>query len=72
MCEYNVHKMFENNVLSLTSSFPRFWWSNHSYFYRWGWAGLWLSEVLQGVQHESTAILFRRKKVDILMQNHWI
>lgn len=61
--------MHEKVILSLTSSFPRFWWPNHSYFYRWSWAGLWLPEVLERVQHESIAVLLRFKEVDILMQN---
>lgn len=67
-----TQKMFEKVVLILTSSFPRFWWSNNSYFYGWGWAGLGLSEVLQGVQHKSVAVLHRSKEVDKLIQKQGI
>lgn len=59
-------------VLSLTSGFSRFGWSNNSQFNRKGRGGLWLPEVLQGVQHKCVAVLLRCKEVDILMQDQGI
>lgn len=59
-------------VLSLTSSFSRFGWSNNSHFHRKGWDGLWQPKVFQGVEHKYVAVLLRRKEVDILMEDQGI
>lgn len=57
---------------SLTCGFPRFGWSNDSYFNRMGWGHLWLSEVLQRVELECIAVLFGVKEVDILMEHQGV
>lgn len=59
-------------VLSLTSGFSRFGWSNNSQFNRQRRGGLWLPEILQGVQHKCVAVLLRCKEVDMLMEDEGI
>lgn len=59
-------------LMSLTSSFSRFGWSNNRNFQRQGWGGLLLSKVLQGVEHKCVTVFPRCKEVDILMEDQGI